>query len=300
MQIIIIGLLVLFTALVIVSVVFILKEKKGTELKMTPKQQAKEIRAKKQVQAQQGLPRYNSYKMSKLELLLWGGLGFSAAFAVGFLCYRNLIWSFIAGLMGLFYPKFKTKSIISNRKDKLASEFKEALYAISSSLTAGKSVPMAFKEAYEDLSSMYDGKSMMILEELSFINRRLERNETIEDALMDFANRSSLDDVQSFADIFNACTRTGGNLKEVIQKSSDILSEKIEIKQEIDTMISSKKLEGKILVLIPIGIMMFLELSAKDFIAPMFTPVGRILMSVAVIIVALAQLWARKITNIEV
>lgn len=296
MKIAIIALITVFVILAAVSIFFLIQEKK----EKSEKNNKKIVKAKRSKDEDYELPHYNCYKMSKIEFILWAAVGFIGAFSIGFLCYRNIIWSFIVGLSGFVYPKFKTESIINARKDKLTSEFKEALYAISSSLTAGKSVPLAFKEAYEDLSNMYEGKNMMILEELQFINRRLERNETIEEALIDFAERSALDDVQSFADIFNACTRTGGNLKEVIQKSSDIISEKIEIKQEINTMVSSKKLEGRVLVLIPIGILLFLEVSAKDFIAPMFTTMGRIIMTIAMVVIFLAQLWARKITNIEV
>jgi tight adherence protein B len=262
---------------------------------------SKVVKEKKKKEEAGILPNYNYYKMSVKELILWGLLGMAVAFAVGYVFYQSIAWAAVISLPGLFYPKMKNKDLINARKVKLLLQFKEALYALSSSLSAGKSVPMAFKDCYNDLKLMYEETSdCYILDELQFIIRRIDRNETIEDALADFAERSALDDVQTFAYIFTTCTRTGGNLKEVIRNSSQIIGDKIEIKQDIDVIVSGKKFEQKILSLIPVVLVAFLYMSAPDFMAPLKSISGRMITTVSIILILIGNLWAKKIMKIEV
>lgn len=247
------------------------------------------------------LPNYNYYKMSVKEFIMWGLLGVVVAFAVGYIFYQDIIWALVISVVGLFYPKIKNKDIIYNRKMKLLLQFKEALYALSSSLSAGKSVPMAFKDSYSDLKMMFeDTNDCFILDELQYIIRRIDRNETIEEALNDFAERSGLDDVQTFAYIFTTCTRTGGNLKEVIRNSSEIIGDKIEIKQDIEVIVSGKKFEQKILSAVPVALVAFLYISAADFMEPLNSIAGRMVTTMSIILILIGNLWSRKIMKIEV
>jgi len=131
------------------------------------------------------------------------------------------------------------------------------LYSISASLTAGKSVETAFRE-------------------VEYIVRRLEMNETIEDALEDLAKRSHLEDIQNFTDVLT-CKRTGGNLVNVIRNSTNIINDKIEIKEEINTLLAAKKFEQKVLSVMPFIMILILSLTTEDYMAPVFdTIVGRI------------------------
>ncbi|SHK19674.1 tight adherence protein B [Clostridium cavendishii DSM 21758] len=247
------------------------------------------------------LPNYSFYDMKFQEYIMWSLLAMAVCFGVGYIFYYSIPWAIAISLIGFIYPKFKKKNIIRQRKSKLLVQFKEALYAISSSLTAGKAVPMAFKDSYNDLKIIYEeDKECFILEELQYIIRRIDRNETIEESLEDLAVRSGLEDVETFADIFTSCTRTGGNLKEVIRNSSQIIGDKIEIKQEIETLIAGKKFEAKVLSIIPIALVLFLRVSAPDFMAPLSSISGRIACTAALIVILIANFIAKKIMNIEV
>jgi len=70
-------------------------------------------------------------------------------------------------------------------------------------------------------------------------------NETIEDALEDLAKRSHLEDIQNFTDVFQNLQENGGNLVNVIRNSTNIINDKIEIKEEINTLLAAKKLSRK-------------------------------------------------------
>ena len=239
--------------------------------------------------------------MSKKEKLQWSLIGIAVVFIAGYIFYQSIIWSLVFSLIGLKFADIKKKDIISKRKQKLLMQFKEALYVISTSLSAGRSVENAFIDAKQDLEKIFDfGKENYIIDELTYINRRIQMNQTIEEALEDFADRSDLEDIRTFANVFIACKSTGGNLKSVTEMTSRIIGEKITTKQDIATLISGKKFEANILAFIPFGIILFLKMSAPDFLTALYTFQGRLLATGALLVIGVSVIWGRKIMNIEV
>jgi len=250
---------------------------------------------------QNGLIDYNVYKMSLTEWTMYV-LAFAAvAFVVGFIFYHNFIMALFLTPFALFYPRIRTKEIIEKRKGELNLQFKDMLYSLSSSLSAGKSVELSFKEVLKDLSVLYPNPETYIIMEVEYIIRRIEMNETVESALEDFSKRSHLEDIQNFCDVFQTCKRTGGNMVDVIRNTSNIINDKIEIREEINTLLSSKKFEQKVLTAMPVLMIVLLSLTAADYMAPIFNSIaGRVVMTFAIGIIAVGYLISRKITNIKV
>ena len=110
-----------------------------------------------------------------------------------------------------------------------------------------------------------------IIQELELIVSKLSMNQNIEDLLIDLSERSGIDDIRTFANIFEISKRTGGNLIQIIRQTSDVISQKIETKQEIDTLLAEKKMEQKVLTVMPILLMLLLTQTTGDFMAPLFT-----------------------------
>jgi tight adherence protein B len=244
---------------------------------------------------------YNVYEMSKKERFFYICIAAGGLFFIAYVFYRSIILSVLVTPLAFYYPKIKTKEIIERRKRELSLQFKEALYALSSSLIAGRSVEAAFKESLKDLSLIYPDPHTDIIQEFEYITRRIEMNETIEDALYDFANRAHLEDIDSFVDVFIISKRTGGNIVDIIKNTSAIIGDKLQIKQEIDTLLSQRKFEQKVLNVMPIAMILLLTWTTGDYMAPVFnTIIGRIAMTVAVFLLGLAYFISKKIISIEV
>lgn len=244
---------------------------------------------------------YDIYQMSKKERLFYICIAAGGLFFIAYVFYKSIILSALVTPLALYYPRVKTKEIIERRKRELSLQFKEALYALSSSLIAGRSVEAAFKESLKDLALIYPDPNTYIIQEFEYITRRIEMNETIEDALNDFANRAHLEDIDSFVDVFSISKRSGGNIVDIIKNTSSIIGDKLQIKQEIDTLLSQRKFEQKVLNIMPIAMILLLTWTTGDYMAPVFnTIVGRIAMTVAVLLLGLAYYLSKKITSIEV
>ncbi len=244
---------------------------------------------------------YNMYVMTHKEKIIYIFIAAGVIFVVAYIFYRSIFLSIMMMPFALLYPKRRTHEIINQRKQKLTLQFKDALYSLSSSVSAGKSIEIAFKEAVKDLLILYPDSNTMIIQEMQYMINRIEMNEPIESALKDFANRSHIEDIQNFADVFQTCKRSGGNLVQVIKNTSEIIQEKITIRQEIDTMIAEKKFEHKVLMIMPIAIMLLLSTSAEDFMAPVFTEtIGKLVMTVAIFMMGIAYYISKKIMEIEI
>ena len=244
---------------------------------------------------------YDTYVMPLKEKLLCIFMACTAIFATGYIFYRSILLSLLLTPFALLYPGFRTKEIIKKRKNELNLQFREALYSLSSSLSAGKSIETAIKGSLKELSIQYPNNDTYILIELEQISRRIEMNETIEEALADFAARSHLEDIINFSDVFAICKRTGGNLVQVVKNTAEIISEKIDIRQEINLMLMEKRLEHKVLNLMPVLIVLLLSASAEEFMAPVFSePLGRVAMTFSLVLFGAAYFVSKKIMDIEV
>jgi tight adherence protein B len=248
----------------------------------------------------QALIHYDEYHLSSKEKVLAIIILGIPLSIIGYVFYKSLIMALLLSSLALLYPKYYREHIIRLRKNKLNVQFKQALSCLSSSLSAGKSVETAFREALEDLRVLYPDPSCFIVHEFGVICRKLENGEPIEAALMDFSQRAQLEDATSFTDVFVTCKRTGGNLIEVMKRTSGIIGEKLEIKQDITVMIAQKKFESRVLLLAPLFIVAVLSFSSPEYMEPLYKGIGLMIMSFCLLLLGACGWLTQKIMNIKV
>lgn len=264
---------------------------------MIRNQETQEITLEKSI----NLSDYDEYVMSFKERIGYILLAAVIIYIVAFIFYQNYYISLAVAFVALLYPKIRNKEIIEKRKNELNLQFKDMLYSLSSSLSSGKSVESSFKEVLKDLSIIYPDSNAFIIKEVEYIVRKIEMNETIESALEDFATRSHLEDIENFVDVFKTSKRAGGNIVEIIKNTSNIISDKIEVKEEIDTLLASRRFEQKVLTCMPVLLILFLSTSSADYMYPIFNSIaGRLVMTLALTLIIIAYFISKKIMNIKV
>ncbi len=159
--------------------------------------------------------------------------------------------------------------LMEERRWKLNLEFKDAILALSAALEAGYSPENALEEACKDLRQIYR-EDDMILQEFAYISNQLRMNITLERALEDFGERSGIEDIQSFSQVFATAKRTGGDLIRVIKTTVSIISDKIEVKRDIITLIAGKRLEANMMKVIPLLIIAYLTIFSPGFLDPLY------------------------------
>lgn len=264
------------------------------------------------------LPTYNYkvYYMSKLEKVLYFLLAFAIGAAVGYLFYGGLArdefgerttlsWILdisipaVVGLVaGRIFVPTRTKQIRDKNARTLNSQFRDFLEAFNTSIGAGKNVVDSFHAVYDDMRIQFE-EDAFIVKELEVILSGMANNFDVEDLMEDLGNRSGNDDIVSFANVFRISYRKGGNLKDTINTTHSILSDKMEIKEEIETMVSASKMEQTVMMFMPIALIGIMKAMSPDFARNFATPAGIASTTIAVGLFVVSYFVGRKILNIK-
>lgn len=201
---------------------------------------------------------------------------------------------------GLLYPLFKRGDLKNKRRKRLNLEFKEGIVILSSFLSAGYSVENAFSASVRELAVMY-GREGLITREFTHLESRFRMNRPVEQALIEFGDRSGLDDVKNFAQVFAAAKRSGGELVSIINHTSGVIRDKVQIQEEIAAMTASKQFEQKIMNLIPFFLVAYIDFTSPGFFGLMYSSgLGRGIMTVCLAVYVSAFYLSQRLLRIEV
>ena len=260
---------------------------------------------------------YRVYIMKPLEKFLYFMLAFVVGALVGYLFYggigkneygdpTTLTWvlnitipAVVGSVAGYLYVPMRTKTIIEKRRKELNHQFRDMLDSLTTSLGAGKNVNDSFMSVYEDLKVQYDSDAY-ILKELEVVISGIHNNIAIEDVLEDFGKRSDNDDILSFANVFKISYRKGGNIKDIIRNTHEILSDKMAISEDIETLVTSNKMEQNIMIVMPIALIGVIKMMSPEFAANFVTPTGIISTTVSIVIFVVAYFIGKSVLNIKI
>lgn len=245
------------------------------------------------------LTQYSDYRLTRQQFALAAMIGGAIVFAAAFLFYRSVPAALLLAVLGIAVPRMYRSFLLERRKFRLAQQFKEALYAIASSLAAGRSVENAFLTAQEDLKLLYPSPATEILVEFDIMAARLGFGEPLEQGLTDLSRRAGIEDITQFTDVFTTCKRSGGDMVDVIRRTSQMIGEKLEVQQEIAVMVAQKRFESRIMMAVPFVFLAFLSLSAPDYMAPLYGGVGYVLLTGALLLLGFCYVLMSKIMNIR-
>lgn len=248
-----------------------------------------------------GLIDYSVYIISNRQKLVSIIVSAVVIFVVAYVFYKNIYVCLALSLLSFGAPRLRSKQLLNKRKEQLTLQFKQALYSLGSSLSAGRSVENSFKAVVEDLHLLYSDPNTYIIREFEAINRRVENGEPIEIGLMDFGQRADVEDIYNFVDVFVTCKRMGGNLADVIRRTSTIIGDKLQTQQDIAVMMAQKRFEARALIVAPILILGLLSWSSPDYMDPLYRlGIGPVIMTAALGVLIFACWLSEKIMDIKV
>lgn len=260
---------------------------------------------------------YKVYYMKLWEKVLYFLLAFAVGAFVGYLFYGgigknefgdptmltrilDISISTITGLAaGKVFLPVRTEQIIQKRRSQLNSQFRDMLEALNTSLGAGKNVMDSFYAVNEDMKVQYE-EDAFIINELKVIISGMANNIAIETLLEDFGSRSGIDDIVSFANVFQICYEKGGNIKETIRSTHEILSDKMEIREDIETVVTANKSEQNMMLVMPVLLIGMIKLTSEDMAANFVTPVGIVSSTIAIVMFVISYLIGKKVLEIKV
>lgn len=243
---------------------------------------------------------YQVIKLSAGQLGKAVGEGILLSGGIAFLFYRSA-WGLCLLVASVPFCIHRTKEKVRKMRNKrMEQQFLSAIRAVSDALTAGYSLESAWRYAMEELEHLYGNKGE-IYREFYQMNQKIRMNEPVEQLLHEFAVRSDNEDICQFSEILLYVKRSGGNLTEIIRKTSRRMQEKSEILREIETGIAAKRAEQKMMMLLLPGILFFITLSSPEYSSTLYgNPAGIIVMSICLLGYVGAFFWSEKIMTIPI
>lgn len=246
--------------------------------------------------AQQALYDYGDYKMKLIDRVLAFAIGFLAAAIVMHIFFGNLLVDLIAGIaVGIVAQPVYRKFMINRNLNTLTIQFKDMLDSLNSSVSAGNVMQRAFVDAQTDMEFQY-GADSFIVKELKTINNGVVNGKVIEDLVADFGERSRNEDVTNFANVFKIAQRRGGNMRSIITETKNIITDKIEIEQEIHSVVNGTKNELNIMMLMPLLIVPMMSSFAQEGDNQVINIAVKL---AGIVIFVVAYIIGRKITDIK-
>ena len=144
-----------------------------------------------------------------------------------------------------------------------------------------------------------EGKDMIYA--LHQMNQKVKVNIAVEQAYMELAEQMDLEEACAFGEILLFAKRLGGNYGKNIQRTATKLGEKMSLQEEITTMMAQKKLEMKVMLVIPLAIIAYVRLTSADLLAVLYGNLaGGLIMSACLVVYVLMALWSRRIMDIVI
>ncbi len=187
-----------------------------------------------------------------------------------------------------------------NKQALFLIQFKDFIQALGASLSTGYSMENSLGEAKKDLILQY-GEDSQVIKGIKKMELQLQMNLPLQSAWKSWAEELQLAEVDQFSKILMIQKRVGGDSVDVVKKSIRNISDRIEVQQEIELSIASKKFEFHIMSGIPIGIIVYMRVAFDGFLDILYGNIlGVGIMSTALVLYIGAYLWGRSIVDIEV
>ena len=245
-------------------------------------------------------PDYGTYQFQRRELI--GNLLMFAALdgVIAFLFYRSVIAFLIFLPIAFPFLKARRKDLRERRSREILAEFTTGMQMVNASLQAGYAIENSFRESIGELRKIYPEDSFIITE-FRYLLTQTGLNVPIETLLLDLGQRTHIEDIRNFAEVFQTAKRTGGDMIGIIRNAVTSIQVKKETREEIETNLSGKASEQKIMSAAPIFLIAYTSITSPGFLDVCYhNALGTAIMTGSLVIYAAAFLWGRKIMQIEV
>lgn len=214
---------------------------------------------------------------------------------VGKLFYGSFIAGVIISPLSMLIYKERKKQIIQRKTRQLEIQFKDMLISVSDALKVGYSFENAIRECYRDMCSIY-GVDSVICGEIKIMISQIKLNIRTQEVVDNFAKRVDLKNAKLFSQIFHVAKSTGGNMTEIIKSVTDDIVLKETTRDEITASVTEKRMEQRIMSVIPIFIILYITVTTPGFLDVMYASVlGKLIMTGCIVAYVMAYLWGERI-----
>lgn len=237
---------------------------------------------------------------SKREKRFLAGKSILVVLLLNYFFYQSF-WAMVPlSVIGVMYWRTEKKGMIQKKKEMAREQFKELMLLVSTGQRAGFSAENAFISSYQDMKALY-GEESAICRVIKILKSGRENNIAFSNLWKDIGNQLAIAEIKEFAQIYEISHESSGNMSSIMDKTADIIVRRIETEKEIAVLLSARKLEQKIMNLMPFAIMLYISISSPGYFQGLYHSLGGVMiMSFCLLLYVSAYILSVKIISIEV
>ncbi len=220
---------------------------------------------------------------------------------VGSLAYffggRNIIFTALGGLAGLWLPRFYVGRLQNQRLNNFNNQLADMLNLMVNGLRAGYSTMQAMEAVSKEMPPPISDEFRRVVQEMQI-------GIPMDQALENLYRRVPSDDLDLIIAAINVQREVGGNLAEILDTISYTIRERVRIKGEIRVLTSQVVYSGRFLAMMPIFIAIILYLVNRPYMMQFFNPGTRIfgiaMLVIGALMVASGYYVMMRIANIDI
>ena len=194
---------------------------------------------------------------------------------------------------GIKFPQIVLQFLADRRRNKLEIQLAEALTLVSSGLKGGYSFIQGLSMASEQLEPP-------ITQEIARVIRLIQLGLDTPRALDQMSQRVNSYDYEMTVSATNIQLSSGGNLSVLLEKIAETIRDRIRLRRDIAALTAQGRISGAILVGLPIGIGVMLNILNAEYFSLLYTTeLGHNLITWAFIQQSVGIYWIKKLLDFD-
>jgi tight adherence protein B len=231
-------------------------------------------------------------RMPAIHLLMWTVV----ATLLAMWLLATILGSALFAAFGLAVPfgvRGWIRRKLERRRRAFAEQLPDNLQVLSSALRAGHSFVGA-------LSVVVDDASEPARSEFRRVVADEQLGVPLEEALKAVVRRMDNDDLDQVALVAALQRRTGGSMAEVLDRVTDTIRERFELRRMVATLTAQGRLSRWVVSALPVVLLAAISALNPRYVEPLFsTTAGRVMLVFAIVMVVSGSLVIKRIVNIK-
>jgi tight adherence protein B len=232
-------------------------------------------------------------RMSAVRIALWTLAATLAVMWLPVILFGSPLFA-IAGLAVPFVVRALIFRKLEGRRKAFSEQLPDNLQVLASALRAGHSFVGALSVVIDDADepSRTEFRRVVADEQLGV---------PLEEAIRAVVKRMANEDLEQVALVASLQRQTGGNMAEVLERVTETIRERFELRRMIQTLTAQGRMSRWIVSALPVGLLLVISVINPAYTTPLFTQTGgRVMLIFAAVMVVAGSLVIKRIVNIKV
>ncbi len=236
----------------------------------------------------------NQTRLTAMMLLMSFGLGFLFFLLFWPNIFVGILFGGAVTVAGWNLPYLLVKSLYESRCTRFVDQMVDGLTIMANGIKSGTAPVQAMLRVTEIMGPPIRQEFKQVITQNQF-------GQSLEEALIDLAERIPRPDVQMFVTAINILKETGGNMAETFETIVYVIRERQKIEKKIQAMTAQGIMQGIIITMVPFVLAGVFFIIDPNFIKPMFnTTLGLVLCFVMLVLQIIGGVVIKKIVTIKV